>query len=109
MKTLLAAFTAASLIATPVLADEYHEHHEYREHHDRGQWVAPLLGGLIVGGIIGSHYRDDDRPPRTVYVAPRPVYVPTTVCENYYVRDAYGNYVVDQYGRAVIQQRCWQQ
>ena len=31
------------------------------------------------------------------------------ICQNEYVRDLYGNYVLDQFGRAILQQRCWYQ
>jgi len=101
MKTLVAALTALTLIATPVLAQQRYERQESHEHHRNNEWVAPLVGGLIIGGIIenSTHNNDERYYP--------PVVQPNLVCENYYVRDVYGNYVLDRYNRAIVQQRCW--
>jgi len=51
----LAIATALSLLVTPVMAGDYYRHDHY--HYNRGgggNWVAPLVGGMILGGIIGN-------------------------------------------------------
>jgi hypothetical protein len=46
-----------SLLVTPAMADGYYRHDHY--HYNRGgggggggNWVAPLVGGMILGGIL---------------------------------------------------------
>jgi hypothetical protein len=110
MKKLIVAVAALSLLATPAFADEHRGGYEYHEHHGNGGgWVAPLLGGIILGGIISRHQYEDryrNAPPQVVVVPQTAV-----VCEPaHYARDEYGNYVLDQYGRTIIvPQKCWYQ
>ena len=59
MKKLITALAIASLVTTPALARG--RDHERRESHGSGGWVAPLLGGLIIGAIVAGSDRDDDR------------------------------------------------
>jgi hypothetical protein len=33
----------------------HHPHQHYRHNNSNGRWVAPLVGGLVVGGL-GSYY-----------------------------------------------------
>lgn len=111
MKKLIVAVAACSLIATPALADGYRGGHEHRGHHGGG-WVAPLLGGLIIGGIIGSRNAERYPPPQQqVVVVQQPQPMPVTVCEPaHYLRDEFGNIRRDQYGYdIVVPQRCWYQ
>lgn len=57
-KIFIVAAAAMTLTATLAQADPYHRHrhqaqnHQY-QHRSHG-WGAPLLGGLIVGGIVGG-------------------------------------------------------
>jgi len=90
------------VLSTSAYADPYDDYgnHYYEKHH-RDNWVAPLLGGVIISAIL-----TDSRRPR--YSEPRPPYAPL-VCRNIYIRDRYGNYVLDQDGRAIFTQRCWYQ
>jgi hypothetical protein len=95
MKKIITLFTACLLMsATVAAADPYwHEHHEYREHreHHGRDWVAPLLGGIVVGAVVGElareHHEHHEQyrtiPYRTITVArehyneyyrPQPVY-----------------------------------
>ena len=121
MKTLIATLTALSLVATPVLAEQRGERHDFRESHDRyeshenhrnNDWVAPLVGALIIGGIVGNSARNNTHnndeqyyPPETQYYPP--VAQPNLICENYYVQDGHGNYALDSNFRAIVRQRCW--
>ena len=108
MKKFLLMLSALSLVSTPALADPYGGYrggYEHHEHHGDGDWIVPLFGGLILGGIIAGHSRDDHRPP----VYQQPVYQPQYVCQNYYIQDQYGNYILDQYGSPIFTQRCWYQ
>jgi hypothetical protein len=67
MKMMIAAAAALSLIASPAMAGNRGYRHE--EHHGGG-WVLPLLGGLVIGGIIASdHDRNHEYHPE--YEAPR--------------------------------------
>lgn len=72
LKKILAVALAMTLTAGPVLAQGHHRDHRA----GGGGWVAPLVGGLIIGGIVGGAMSQ----PR--YVAPGPVYVapPVPVC-----------------------------
>lgn len=88
------------VFSTPVHADPYYEHRYYRERHS-DNWVAPLLGGVIIGAILTDNRRRRYTEPRSYY--------PALVCKNVYVRDRYGNYILDQEGRAVFTQQCWYQ
>jgi hypothetical protein len=56
----------------------YYPHHEYR---GGGNWVAPLIGGMIVGGALMEMSQ-----PREVVVVPQ-----QPVCQKVFV----GNVVVD--------------
>ena len=48
------ALLAALLVATPALADGRHsQYREYREHHRSG-WVAPLIGGVVLGALLAD-------------------------------------------------------
>jgi hypothetical protein len=62
-----------------------------------GNWVAPLVGGLIVGGILGSMAEQNQRQ-----YYPQPQYYPQTFCRWVPMYDAWGNFA----GR---QRQCWQQ
>lgn len=83
-KKILTALVALSVITPSVaLADNrgYRHNHNYNRHHNKndGDWVVPLLGGLIIGGIIASESnknrnttRDDYyNPPRNTQRYPR--------------------------------------
>lgn len=55
MKTII-ALISAFLITTPALAGP--RHHDYyrvqHHHHNGGRWVAPLIGGVVLGAIIAD-------------------------------------------------------
>lgn len=87
---------ALALILTTALAGTAEA--QYRHHHHgggggyRGGWVAPLIGGMILGGAIyGLSQPSYAAPP--VYVAPPPT---RTECEFQPVYDRWGNYRGDR-------------
>lgn len=116
MKKFIIALSALSMIATPALADGYRgeEYHEHRGLSTGGS-VALGLGALILGGAIANRNRQPNynssynyNPPYN-YNNPYNYNQRQLVCENVYQRDYNGNYVLDQFGRAVFTQRCWYQ
>jgi len=97
MKKLITALAGLALITTPAQAHEGHWH--------RGGghgWVAPLVLGGIIGGVIV----ESTQPREVVVTPPAPVYH-TVVVSNYYdmyrggceIRDTY-----DQYNNFVTRQ-----
>lgn len=82
MKKILLTLSFLAL-ATPASADYY------RHRHGGGNWVAPLVGGLIVGGIVGGAIASEPR-----YYAPPPAY--RTECRIVPVYDRWGYYVGDR-------------
>lgn len=84
MKKILTALAITSLTVTPAIARDYHrdrdDRHEHHErHHSGGKWVAPLLGGLILGVILSKNSNDNRevQPERVYPVEPVYQYVPT--------------------------------
>ena len=108
MKKIMLALAALSMTATPAFADGYRgrEYHENRGVSTGGA-IAISLGALILGGALANSNRQ--RQPR--YDDPRyePQYQAQLVCQNEYMRDYNGNYILDRYGRAIYTQRCWYQ
>jgi hypothetical protein len=88
MKKLILA-VLLSITATSAMAQHYGYHGGYgyrgpvvvNNYHGgyRGSWVAPAVGGLIVGGIVGSALSAPYYAPAPVYVAPPVVYAPPPV------------------------------
>ena len=112
MKKLIAAISALSLIATPADAHprgERHGGYERSERHGGGCGVlcGVILGGVVVGAIASSSRRDRAYQDSYEYTPPERQY--QYVCQNEYMRDYNGNYILDQYGRAMFRQRCWYQ
>lgn len=95
MKKVLTVFLLT--ISLSVLGDDHHGHHghhgggygyqpqrqERHEHHGGG-WIAPLIGGAILGGVVSQYYR----PPVVIY------------------QDDYDDYV-PQYGSPVRNRNIW--
>ncbi len=57
MKYILATLLALSL-ATPAIAGprhhDYYRSHNHHNHKGSGKWVAPLIGGVVLGAIIAD-------------------------------------------------------
>ena len=78
--------------------------HENRENRKKkNDWVVPLVGGIILGGIIvgASQSQPTPQPPQ-----PQPQQV---ICHNEWAKDFYGNYALDAYGRPYQVQYCQRQ
>ena len=58
MKKLFFSFITLVVFASSVAYADYRKpraYHYPQQNHSRGRWVAPLIGGMIVGGL-GSYY-----------------------------------------------------
>ena len=81
MNKILLGAAALAMLTGSALADGRHRHHG--GHGGRGYgWAAPLVGGLIVGGIVGGSYYYN----RGWY----------TECRLEPVYDRWGNIIADQ-------------
>jgi hypothetical protein len=49
-----AALTMAATAAEAQHRHRYHHHPAPRHHHGNGHWIAPLVGGLIIGGVTAG-------------------------------------------------------
>ena len=127
--TLIAAAAMLVSVASPAYADgrdnrwgvdsnRYGERSEqvHREHkHDNTKWVAPLLGGIILGAILTDSRNRSNEVPKVETPVYRETYqyrtyVPQTVCQNEYVHNRYGEIVTDEYGNFILRRRvCWTQ
>jgi hypothetical protein len=95
-KLLIAALTLSMLVPTVAMADGrqhrggYHKNnHQHHQHNNR--WVAPLVGGVILGGIIANRNYYYEQP--RVYVQPEPQYYIQPICYDILVTE------YDRYGR----------
>ena len=95
MRNLIAISAVALVLGFGGTASAQHRHHHS---HNNGGWAAPLVGGLIVGGMLGAMASQPryqyDYPP-VVVQQPYPRY-----CRNVVVgRDYYT-------GRPIIERVC---
>ena len=95
MRTILVAIVLLTTSSLPSLAQHYHHrpaphyhHHHYhsRPHHGN-PWVAPFVGGLLGGAIVGGA------------LAPY-YYAPAPVCSERLV-------TYDVWGRPIIERTCY--
>ena len=101
---LCVALTLAGLV-TPAAADwrgprpgyGYHNHGGYGYRGGGDNWVAPLVGGLIIGGMVGAL----SNQPRYYSSAPVVIeqYPPQETCRNMVTH-------YDRYGRPIVQLVC---
>jgi hypothetical protein len=83
MRKLAIATAVIGILASSAANADYYRHRGY--HGGGGGWVAPLVGGLIVGGIVGGALAQPQP-----YYAPPPAY--RTECQIVPVYDRYGYY-----------------
>jgi hypothetical protein len=69
MKKLIAGIVTSFALAAPAFAQHgFHHHH----HHAGGNWVGPLIGGVVLGAVIAN-----SRPVRAEpIIVERPVVMP---------------------------------
>jgi hypothetical protein len=83
MRKLAIATAVIGILASSAANADYYRGRGY--HGGGGGWVAPLVGGLIVGGIVGGALAQPQP-----YYAPPPAY--RTECQIVPVYDRYGYY-----------------
>lgn len=99
MKRLATALALVIALAQPALADgRHHGHHGHRHHGGGGADImAPLIGGLIIGGMLGAMSQ-----PSYGY-APQPQF--RQICRTQFVTQYDGYY--DEYIQVPVQQCRW--
>jgi len=111
MKKALMGVIALGLlvVASSAMAQGHdRQRHRHHHHHQQHNWVAPLIGGVIIGGAIANqYYRTPPYAPPVYVYPPEPVYVYPPVY-------GYGNTTVcrpvqaiDQYGYRYWTQECY--
>lgn len=121
IKKILAATVACTLIASPALArDRHHDrggHSEHHRHGGGGKWVAPLIGGIIIGALISGSDNDrrDDRyydrepnyPPQNRRDIPTYYnYQYNPDARNYYDHYCVTSQQVDRWGNIYVTRTC---
>lgn len=99
------------------VGDNRHYYERHGKKKNNNDALIAGVAGLIIGGmIVGAAQSQPAQQPYQTYPDPQypvytppPVYVPTTVCRYEWVKDYYGNYSLDVYGRPYQIKRCWQQ
>ena len=81
MKKIIAI--VALLLSTSAFAQHGHYgHHGHRYHggggSSNGKWVAPLIGGVLLGAIISDARANQQVPQTPVIVQQFPIYQPNT-------------------------------
>ena len=82
-KALIAGIALLSMV-TVAEAQQRHYHHHRGGH---GGWVAPLVGGMVLGGVLYGLSQ-----PSPVYAVPQPYYQqPVTCWEEFVGYNRWGN------------------
>lgn len=78
MKKILAIVTM--LLATSSFAGPYHYGHGHRHYGGGGNWIAPLIGGAIIGAVITDAARANQPVPQqpVIIQTPPPIYQSNT-------------------------------
>jgi len=88
------AAIALTLTASAASADEWRHHDHYQGNGGGGNWVAPLIGGMILGGVIMNMNQPRYQQP---IITDEDQYTP--VCRDVFVGR-------DYWGRPVIRRIC---
>jgi len=71
--------TAVMLLSTSAFAQYHHGHgHGPRHFGGGGGWVAPLIGGAIIGAVITDAARANQPLPQPPIIIQQPIYQPNT-------------------------------
>ena len=84
----LLLLAAGSIVYADAASAQYRRYDHYHHNGGGGNWVAPLIGGMVVGGVLGAIASE----PR-YYPAP-PAY--RTECRLVPAYDRYGYYMGDR-------------
>ena len=85
-KALIAGIALLSMVT--VVEAQQHRHHQHQRHHHHrgGGWMAPLVGGMVLGGVL---YGLSQTPS---YAAPHPYYQQPVSCwEEFVGYNRWGN------------------
>ena len=85
-KALIAGIALLSMVT--VVEAQQHRHHQHQRHHHHrgGGWMAPLVGGMVLGGVL---YGLSQTPS---YAAPQPYYQQPVSCwEEFVGYNRWGN------------------
>jgi hypothetical protein len=87
-KLILLSIAAVSIFSADTAYAQYRREHHHYYHADNGAWVAPLIGGMVVGGVLGSIFSEPryDSAPRAYYVE-RPRCRQIIVGNDYYTNE----------------------
>ena len=69
--------TVMMLLSTSAFA-QYHYGHGPRYHGGGGNWVAPLIGGAIIGAVISDAARANQPVPQPPIIIQQPIYQSNT-------------------------------
>lgn len=91
MKYKLALATILIALSTSACAGPRHGHHGHGHYHGGSGWVGPMIGGVIIGGILSEAMRP--QPPVVVQQPLPPPYNIYRTCREVLTIQ------IDQYGR----------
>ena len=67
------------LLVTSNAFAQFHHGHRFHRHGGGGGWVAPLIGGAIIGAVISDAARANQSAPQPIIIQqPQPIYQPNT-------------------------------
>lgn len=98
MKLKLASLVLAMAVSSAAMARDHHHHHHNRD------WVGPVIGGIIIGGVLSQANRPVVIQPPVEYrtypapigfPVPMPVPVPVpTACRNVIILEVINGYEI---------------